>query len=200
VLYINRRGSGGYGEELAQAVIADWGGCDLRDQMAALDAVIAAADPPIDPARLAITGSSYGGFMTCWTIGQTDRFAVAVAGACISNFESFFGTSDIGASWGRREFGGPPWERSDYYRQRSPVTHLHKATTPLLLYHGEDDLRCPIEQSEQVFSALNALGRTVELIRLPGESHGALAGSPVHRIEGRKAVLEWLDRYLGAGR
>jgi dipeptidyl aminopeptidase/acylaminoacyl peptidase len=197
VLYVNPRGSGGYGEAFAGQVVADWGGGDFADQLAALDAVLAGDDPRIDAKRLAIAGSSYGGFMTCWAVGQTDRFAAAVSGACISNLTSFFGTSDIGATWAMREFGGPPHERLDWYLAHSPIRHVDKVTTPLLLYHGEDDLRCPIEQSEQMFSALHQLGKTVELLRLPGEAHAALsAGSPSHRLDGRRAILEWLARYL----
>ncbi len=196
VLYGNPRGSGGYGEAFARAVCADWGGEDFQDLLALVDAVVERGDPPLDPARLGITGSSYGGFLTCWAITQTDRFAAAVSGACISNLVSFFGTSDIGASWGVREFGGTPWERLDWYLARSPLTHAPRVRTPLLLYHGEADLRCPIEQSEQMFTALHYLGQTVALLRIPGESHAALGGTPLHRIEARRAILEWFARYL----
>jgi dipeptidyl aminopeptidase/acylaminoacyl peptidase len=198
VLYVNPRGSGGYGEGFASRVVEDWGGGDFEDLIAFVDHAIARGDPPIDPARLAITGGSYGGFMTCWALTQTERFAVGVAGASISNLVSFFGTSDIGASWGVHELGGLPHERRDLYRERSPINHVERVRTPLLLYHGEADLRCPIEQSEQMFSALHRLGQTVELLRIPGEAHGALgAGSPVHRIEGRRVIQDWLGRYLG---
>ena len=199
VLYVNPRGSGGREEGFARAVCADWGGKDFEDLMAMLDHVIARGDPPIDENRLGITGSSYGGFMTCQAITRTDRFAVAVAGACISNLVSFFGTSDIGASWGVAEFGGTPSERLDWYLERSPVLHADRVRTPLLLYHGEADLRCPIEQSEQMFTALHRLGKTVELLRVPTESHGVLNGSPAHRIGARQAIVEWLGRFLGQG-
>jgi len=130
-------------------------------------------------------------------VTQTDRFAVAVSGACISNLTSFFGTSDLGATWGAEEFGGAPWERPEWYAAHSPLTHVTRVKTPLLLYHGDADLRCPIEQSEQMFSALHRLGRTVEFLRVPGEAHGTLNGTPVHRIEGRRAILDWFARYLG---
>src|SRR5439155_4844664 len=154
ILYVNPRGSGGKTEAFARAVIADWGGEDYQDLMAALDQVIERAEPAIDPARLGITGGSYGGFMSCWAITQTDRFKAAVSGACISNLVSFFGTSDIGASWGAREFGGTPYEQRDWYLAHSPLTHAPRVRAPLLLYHGEADLRCPVEQSEQMFTAL----------------------------------------------
>lgn len=197
VLTANPRGSGGYDEDFAFAVCQDWGGADFHDLMAVLDAVIARADPPIDSARLGITGGSYGGYLTTWAVGQTDRFAAAVAGACISNLISFFGTSDIGATWGQREFGGSPFERGEWYRARSPLMGAPRVQTPLLLYHGEADLRCPIEQSEQFFTALHHLGKTVEFLRVPEESHGVLSGSPAHQRAVRAAILEWFARYLG---
>jgi dipeptidyl aminopeptidase/acylaminoacyl peptidase len=134
--------------------------------------------------------------MSCWAITQTDRFAVAVSGSCISNLASFFGTSDVGGNWGAHEFGGAPWERPAWYRERSPLTHVQQVKTPLFLYHGDADLRCPIEQSEQIFTALLRLGQTVELLRVPGETHGVLSGTPVHRIVAREAILDWFRRYL----
>ena len=195
VLYGNPRGSGGYSEAFAGAVCRDWGGEDFQDLLALLDRTIA-SDPTIDSTRQGIVGHSYGGFMTCWAVGQTDRFAAAVSGACISNLVSFYGTSDIGASWGRREFGGTPYERSDWYTARSPLTYAPRVKTPLLLYHGEADLRCPVEQSEQMFTALHQLGKTVEFVRVPGEPHGVLSGSPAHRRAVREAILGWFGRYL----
>jgi dipeptidyl aminopeptidase/acylaminoacyl peptidase len=199
VLYVNPRGSGGYGEQFAQAVCLDWGGEDYADLLAMVDDVLA-SEPALDPNRVGIVGSSYGGFMSCWAVTQTNRFAAAVAGACISNLVSFFGTSDIGASWGLREFGGTPYERAEWYTARSPITHAPQVQTPLFLYHGESDLRCPIEQSEQMFSALRRLGKTVELLRVPNESHGVLSGSPAHRIVVRQAILDWFKRYLDQDR
>jgi dipeptidyl aminopeptidase/acylaminoacyl peptidase len=196
VLYLNPRGSGGYGEDFARAVLQDWGGEDFQDLLAFLDYALARNDPPIDPVRLAITGGSYGGFMTCWAVTQTDRFKVAVSGACIANLVSFFGTSDIGASWGEREFGGTPFDRAEWYLSHSPLTHAPRVQTPLLLYHGEADLRCPIEQSEQMFSALHRFGKTVELLRVPTENHGVLSGTPAHRLSVRQAILDWFEKYL----
>jgi dipeptidyl aminopeptidase/acylaminoacyl peptidase len=200
VMAVNPRGSGSYDEGFARSVVGDWGGADFGDLMAALDAVIEAADPAIDPGRLAIAGGSYGGFMSCWAVTQTDRFAVALAGAAVTNLESEYGTADIGPSWLRDEQGGTPFQREAAYRARSPIRFVDRVRTPVLLYHGDADLRCPIEQSEQFFTALTALGQDVELIRVPGEGH-VLPGdaSPVHRRAVREAILEWLGRYLGQG-
>ncbi len=198
VLAVNPRGSGSYDEAFARAVVADWGGEDFGDLMAMLDDVIATADPPIDTQRLVIAGGSYGGFMSCWAITQTDRFAVALAGASITNLETEYGTSDIGPSWLRDEHGGPPSEREQAYRDRSPIRFVDRVRTPVLLYHGEADMRCPIEQSEQFFTALTAAGRDVELVRVPTEGHVLPShASPVHRCVVRELILEWLDRYAG---
>ncbi len=198
VLAVNPRGSGSYDEAFARAVVGDWGGEDYEDLMAALDAVIAAGDPAIDPSRLAIGGGSYGGFMTCWAVTRTDQFRVGLAGASITNLETEYGTADIGPSWLAAEQTGTPWEREELYRARSPIRFADRVRTPLLLYHGEADLRCPIEQSEQFFTALTAYGRDVELMRVPGEGH-VLPGdaSPVHRRAVREAILEWLARHVG---
>ena len=198
VLAVNPRGSGSYDEAFARAVVGDWGGEDFADLLAALDAVLEAADPAIDPTRLAIAGGSYGGFMSCWAITQTQRFAVALAGASITNLETEYGTADIGPSWLRAEQQGSPREREAAYRARSPIRFVDRVRTPVLLYHGEADMRCPIEQSEQFFTALIELAREVELVRVPAEGH-VLPGdaSPVHRRAVREVILEWLDRYVG---
>jgi dipeptidyl aminopeptidase/acylaminoacyl peptidase len=136
--------------------------------------------------------------MTCWAITQTDRFAAAVAGAPVTNLLSSFGTGDLGATWGVREQGGEPTERIEWYLSRSPVMQVGRVSTPLLLYHGDADLTVPITQAEEMFTALLRRGKSVELIRIPGESHGALSGTPAHRLLVRQAILEWFGKYLGA--
>jgi dipeptidyl aminopeptidase/acylaminoacyl peptidase len=197
VLQVNPRGSGSYGEAFARAVIRDWGGADWEDIVAVLDSVLADEAAGIDPARTALTGGSYGGFMTCWAITQTDRFAVALAGAPLTNLESMYGTADIGPSWFADEIGGTPLDAYDRFRSRSALPLAARVRTPLLLYHGEADLRVPIEQSEQFFTALTALGHDVELLRVPAEGHVLPSdASPVHRRIVRETILEWLDRYL----
>jgi dipeptidyl aminopeptidase/acylaminoacyl peptidase len=136
--------------------------------------------------------------MSCLAITRTDRFATAIAGAALTNIESEYGTADIGPTWLRAEFGGTPMERPGAYRDRSALAFVDRVRTPLLLYHGEADLRVPIEQSEQFFTALTALGCDVELIRVPGEGHVLPSdATPVHRRVLREAIVEWLDRYLG---
>ena len=197
VLGVNPRGSGSYGESFARAVVGDWGGADYEDILAVLDEALATRTH-LDPKRVAITGGSYGGFMSCWAITQTDRFVLAVAGAPITNLESEYGTADIGPSWFENEHQGTPWTARERFVARSAIQFVDRVRTPLFLYHGEADLRCPIEQSEQFFTALTTLGREVEFLRVPGEGHVLPSdASPVHRRIVREAILEWFERYLG---
>jgi acylaminoacyl-peptidase len=194
-LYINPRGSSGYGLEFMQAVHGDWGGKDFHDLMNGVDAVLSRGE--IDEQRMAITGGSYGGFMTNWTVGHTDRFRCGVAINALSNLVSFWGTSDIGPLWTRDQIGGEVWEMPDVYARLSPLTYVREIRTPLLLLHAENDYRVPIEQSEQMFSALEVLGQEVELIRIPDASHGLAAASHArHRIARWELAKEWFDRYF----
>lgn len=194
-LYINPRGSKGYGLSFTQA--ADWGEDDFLDLMAGVDAVIARS--LADPKRLGVTGISYGGFMTNWVIGHTERFAAAVSVNGLSNFASFSGTSDVGMLWFGTHYGHfwASEEAAEFYRFHSPITYTEHIATPLLLLQSENDYRCPIEQGEQLFSALRARHQTVELIRFPNASH-AIAGtaSPLHRYFQWKLALDWFEAYV----
>ncbi len=194
-LYINPRGSKGYGLSFTQA--ADWGEDDFLDLMAGVDAVIASGQA--DPNRLGITGISYGGFMTNWTIGHTERFAAGVSVNGLSNFASFSGTSDVGMLWFGTHYGHfwASEEAAEFYRFHSPITYAERISTPLLLLQSENDYRCPIEQGEQMFSALRARHQPVELIRFPNASH-AIAGtaSPHHRYFQWKLTLDWFETYV----
>jgi dipeptidyl aminopeptidase/acylaminoacyl peptidase len=199
VIYTNPRGSQGYGEAFSRAVVGDWGGVDYADLMAGVDEALRRY-PYIDPARLGVLGASYGGYMTNWILGHTDRFKAACSENGISNVATQVGTSDIGSIWTISEQGGvPPWEDSSRYVERSPITYAKAIRTPLLLIHSENDLRCPIEQSEQLFVALKRLGREVVLARFPEASHGLGAlGRPRHRLERWRIVLDWFGKHLGA--
>lgn len=194
-LYVNPRGSKGYGLDFAQA--ADWGEKDFLDLMAAIDAVLATGQA--DPQRLGITGISYGGFMTNWALGHTDRFAAAVSVNGVSNLISMYGTSDVGALWLGAQYGRL-WKSEEawaWYRAHSPITYVENFSTPLLLLQSENDYRCPIEQGEQLFAALCARRQTVELIRFPNASHAiAMTASPHHRYFQWKLTLDWFDTYL----
>jgi dipeptidyl aminopeptidase/acylaminoacyl peptidase len=195
VLLINPRGSTGYGEKFTMACVDDWGGKDFGDLMAGVDWAVAEAGA--DPARLFVTGYSYGGFMTSWVVGHTDRFKAAVCGAPVSNFVSFYGESDIGPTFGVAEHGGKPWERWQAFHDGSPLTHIPNCTTPFLLLHWEGDLRCPISQSELLFAALKQLGREVEFVRYPGGFHTYVTHAPSQRVDATRRTSDWFDAHGG---
>jgi dipeptidyl aminopeptidase/acylaminoacyl peptidase len=200
LVYTNPRGSQGYGEAFSRAVVGDWGGGDFADIIAGLDEALHRF-PFIDADRLGIMGISYGGYMTNWAIAHTNRFKAACAEGAISNIQTQFGTSDIGHIWNVSESGGSlPWERPAWYVEHSPLTHVTRIETPLLLVHAEQDLRCPIEQAEQMFVALKKLGRDVTFVRFPDESHTfSVTGTPRHRLERYRLILEWFAKRLMSG-
>jgi dipeptidyl aminopeptidase/acylaminoacyl peptidase len=176
----------------------DWGDTDFYDQMAGVDLLVERGD--VDPNRLGVTGISYGGFMTNWIVGHTERFRAAVSVNGVSNLMSLFGTSDICAPWFMRELEGPFWdtpEQWDRYRHHSPICYVGKVTTPMLFIQGENDYRCPIEQGEQMLTALRIQGKTAEMIRVPGASHAIADSSlPHQRYFHWKVELDWFDTYL----
>ena len=150
-----------------------------------------------DPERLGVAGGSYGGFMTNWIVGHTDRFIAAVSMRGLSNFISFYGTSDIGTYFSERELLGTPHEQLERYLRMSPLTYADRVHTPLLILHGDQDLRCPLEQAEQFFVVLRRLGRTVELLRFPEEGHNlSRSGRPDRRLLRLERILAWFDRWL----
>ena len=196
VFYINPRGSDGYGEVFRKAVVRDWGGKDYVDLMTALDQLIERTGF-VDKSRLGVGGGSYGGFMTNWIIGQTDRFGAAVAMRSLSNLVSEYSQHDI-VLWGQLELGPPPWPNMDELWQKSPIRYVNNVKTPLLLTCGEMDLRCAISQSEEMFGALRLLGKTVEMVRFPGETHDlSRNGRPDRREERLRRIAGWYERFLG---
>jgi len=195
VLYTNPHGSQGYGQEFVAATHHDWGGKDYRDLIKAVDHALSLGT--IDESRLGVAGGSFGGYMTNWMIGHTDKFAAAVAMRSTSNRYSMFGTKDFGYRDGSFEFDGSPWENPDHYLERSPITYVENIHTPLLLIHSTEDHRCPLEQAEQMYTALKWLRREVQLVTFPGESHGlSRAGQPRHRVERLDRIADWFDRHL----
>ncbi|HET9016991.1 MAG TPA: S9 family peptidase [Thermomicrobiaceae bacterium] len=195
VLFINPRATQGYGEEFATANLGDWGGADWKEQEQALDLAIARGG--VDPDRLAVTGLSYGGYMTDWIVTQTDRYRAAVSENGICNLVSFYGTADIGWYWLTGEWGPSFWDHLDYYMAHSPISHVTRARTPTLLLQSETDWRCPIEQGEQFYVALADQGVPTKMVRFPGESHVNLRiGKPRSRLVRREETLRWFERYL----
>lgn len=196
VVYTNPRGSTGYGQAFVSAAMGDWGGIDYQDVMAGVDAACARFGW-VDRNRLGVTGGSYGGYLVNWTLTQTDRFVTAITQRSTCNRHNLFGTSDLVWSYSEWEFRGLPWESTDFYYDRSPITYVDRVTTPVLIMHSENDLRCPVEQSEQWFTALKRLGKTAEFVRFPGESHSlSRTGRPDRRLARLNTVLNWFGKSL----
>lgn len=196
VLYTNPRGSHGYGQKFVDACRGDYGGKDYEDIMEALDQAIARYDF-VDQERLGVTGGSYGGFMTNWIVGHTNRFKGAVTQRSISNWFSFYGVSDIGYYFTEYQICAKPWEDPEKLWKHSPLAYVNEVQTPLLILHGEDDLRCPIEQAEQLYVALKRLGKTTQLVRFPGANHDlSRNGHPELRVERLNRIAGWMKQYV----
>src|SRR5258708_13457558 len=196
VLYVNPRGSAGYGERFRREVVRDWGGKDYQDLMSSLDQLIERTGY-IDTNRLGVGGGSYGGYMTNGITGHTNRLSAAVAMRSISNLVSEYSQHDI-VLWGTLQLGPPPWPDLDELWRRSPIRYVQNVRTPLLLTAGEMDLRCAMSQSEELFGALRLLGKTVELVRFPEESHDlSRNGRPDRRVERLRRIAAWDHRFLG---
>ncbi len=195
VYFTNPRGGRGYGEEHARAIWGDWGDKDYADLMAWAD--YAAQLPYIDSERMGVTGGSYGGYMSVWIIGHTERFKAAVTQRCVSNFVSMWGSSDYNWSFQKELNDKAPFEDLKYYWDHSPIAYIGNAKTPTLVIHSENDLRCPIEQGEQVFVALKRLGVDTAFVRFPDEFHGlSRSGRTDRRIYRLEQIRGWFDRYL----
>ncbi len=195
VIFTNPRGSQGYGEEFCAGIEEEWGVNDYADLMAGVDEALRRL-PWIDPDRLGVAGGSYGGYMTSWIIGHTDRFRAACSMRAVNNCHSFFGTSDTGYQWDLI-WHGTPWENWENLIRQSPITYVGNVKTPTLVIHSENDYRCLIEQGEQLFIALKKLGVETEFLRYPGESHGlSREGQPWHRVHRLKSIVDWFARHL----
>jgi dipeptidyl aminopeptidase/acylaminoacyl peptidase len=148
-----------------------------------------------------VQGGSYGGFMTSWIVGHTDRFKAACSERAVNNVYTLFGTSDIGSTFSETQAGVQPWEDMDWFVRHSPLTYANSMHTPLLILHSENDLRCPIEQAEELFVVLKKLRREVLFVRFPQENHEmSRSGKPRHRRERFGFILDWLNKYLQPGK
>lgn len=191
----NPRGSDGYGEEWVSCIAGALGDKDWEDVQALTDHL--AALDTVDETRLGIGGGSYGGFMTSWAIGHTDRYKAALVERAVTNWETMAGTSDIG-SWFMGMLLFADWHHGlDKLRELSPMTYADKIRTPTLVVHSEEDWRCPIEQAEQLFSVLRRNGVDATFARFPGENHElSRSGSPKHRVERLRLVHDFYARHL----
>ena len=191
ILRPNPRGSSGYGTEFRRANIKDWGGMDYEDLMTGVDHVIAMG--VADPNRLGVMGWSYGGYMTSMIITKTKRFKAASSGAPVTNLMSFNGTADI-PSFIPDYFGGEFWEAPDVYAKHSAMFNIKGVTTPTLIQHGEADVRVPIEQGYQLYTALKKQGVPTRMIILPRQPHGP--NEPKMQMAAMQSNLDWFDKYL----
>jgi dipeptidyl aminopeptidase/acylaminoacyl peptidase len=195
VFYSNPRGSKGYGRDHCAAIRGAWGTADWTDIQAVTEYI--KQQPFVDPDRVGIMGGSYGGYMTNWAIGHSRAYRAAITDRCVSNLVSMGGTSDYVIE-PDGYFPGNSWDRPEPRWEQSPLKYLGKAKTPTLIIHSEGDLRCNIEQSEQVFAALKLLNVPTRFVRYPAStSHGLSRGGPpdlrLHRLH---QILEWWKRYL----
>ncbi|HET7353202.1 MAG TPA: S9 family peptidase, partial [Gaiellaceae bacterium] len=197
VLFSNPRGGSGYSEAWGRAIRGSggdagpgWGTVDYEDLMGVVDTALERF-PFLDAERLGVLGGSYGGYMTSWIVGHTKRFRAALSERAVNHLISAFGSSDVFWIF-ERQFGGPMWEHVDEWLRMSPATYAREIETPLLIVHSENDLRCNVEQGEHLFTLLRLLGKDVEMLRFPSESHElSRSGSPVHRVQRFDAILEW---------
>jgi dipeptidyl aminopeptidase/acylaminoacyl peptidase len=192
VLYLNPRGSSGYGQRFSDGTLRDWGGGDYRDLMAGVDEALRRYSW-IDSDRLGVMGGSYGGYMTNWIIGQTGRFKAAVSLASVSNLISFYATS-LYQDLIHAEFGGMPWDNYELLWERSPLKYARAVHTPTLFIHGENDNDVHITQAEEMYMALRRRGVPTVFARYPREGHGFT--EPLHRADQLRRTIAWFDLYL----
>ncbi len=195
VIFGNPRGSSSYGFTFKTAMLGAYGSVDADDVMAIAETGVKKLGRAKAPLHL--TGGSYGGFMTNWLVGQTDRFRSAVTQRSISNWTSMYGTSDIGPWFVEKQVGGVSWGAVDKLWNQSPIKYAENITTPLLIVHSEEDYRCPIEQGEQLFSVLRRIGKAeTEFFRVPGEGHElSRSGRPDRRIARLEAIIGWFEAH-----
>jgi dipeptidyl aminopeptidase/acylaminoacyl peptidase len=205
VLFSNPRGGSGHSEAWGRAIRGPiggagpgWGSVDYEDVMGVVDTALERFDF-VDPERLGVLGGSYGGYLTSWVVGHTNRFKAALSERAVNQLISAFGSSDLFWVF-ERQFGGSMYDHTDEWLRMSPTTYAREIETPLLIVHSENDLRCNVEQAEHLFTLLRLQGKEVELLRFPAESHElSRSGSPLHRVQRFDAILEWFGRYLAPG-
>jgi dipeptidyl aminopeptidase/acylaminoacyl peptidase len=200
VVYANPRGSVGYGYDWAEALDGDWGNAMFTDEMAVMDDVV--KRPDVDPARAYVSGGSYGGYATLWVVSHTNRFRAAVAERAVSNVFTETLSADFAAplafegAAGTPHAWGPPLQAYQTLWEQSPLAHVADVHTPLMLLHSDADTRTPIAETLQEYEALKVLGRTVELVQFPRETHDLnRTGEPIHRVERLHLIAGWLARF-----
>jgi dipeptidyl aminopeptidase/acylaminoacyl peptidase len=196
VVYSNPRGSTGYGRAFQTAAVGNWGVEDSRDVLSAVDHVV--KQGYVDSRRMGVMGGSYGGFMTTWLLGTTDRFAAGVASCAATDEPMFYYSADM-QLWSEQEIGGPPWEKWEDYRRMSSSSHAHKIRAPLLLLHAEDDWRVPISHSEIIYTTLKRMGVESVFVRYPSGGHGFESSAPRFICDGLNRRIDWFGKHLKQG-
>ena len=197
VVFSDPRGSTGFGYPYQEALARNWGDAMFGDVQAVMDAVV--RRPEVDPTRLGVLGGSYGGYATLWIVSHTDRYKTAIAERAVSDLQSEVLAADFASENGLGGFytWGKPWAAGNLMAAQSPLTYVENVHTPLMLLHGDEDTRTPIDQTLQEFTALKIFGRTVTYVAVPGENHDlSRTGSPIHRIERLNLMAGWLKTYL----
>lgn len=192
VVFINPRGSTGYGQRFSDGTYQAWGGGDYKDLMAGMDGALAKYNF-LDSTRMGVTGGSYGGFMTNWVVTQTNRYKAAITVASVSNLISFYGNS-LYQDLIETEFNGMPWDNYSLLWNFSPMAHIKNVKTPTLLLHGENDIDVPITQAEEFYIGLRKLGVPTRFVRYPNEGHGVQ--QPQHREHYNQEMLNWFYQYV----
>lgn len=199
IVFSDPAGSTGHGYDFEESLESNYGDAMFQDVQAVMDAAV--ARPDVDATRLGVLGGSYGGYATLWVISHTDRYKAAVAERVVSSLQSenlgadFAGKGGLGGGY---YTWGPPWDpASTNYAKFSPLTYVESVRTPLLILHSDLDTRTPLDQTLQEYTALKILGRTVEYVAVPGETHDlSRTGSPIHRVERLRLIADWLGKYL----
>ena len=194
VIMLNPRGGQGYGQDFVKAILGDYGNEDYQDLMLGLDFVLT-EHPEINKNDVYVAGGSYGGFMTNWIVGHTNRFKAAVTQRSISNWISFYGTSDIGPFFVNYQLEKELTDTEELWKL-SPLAYAENAKTPLLILHGEEDLRCPQEQGEQMYVAMKKNNVPTKMVVFPKSSHGlSRQGLPNLRLDRMNQIVEWFKTY-----
>ncbi|WP_445520563.1 serine hydrolase [Streptomyces sp. NEAU-174] len=197
VLLLNPRGSDGYGAAFYNGAIGAWGEADAKDFLEPVDTLV--AEGIADGARLAVSGYSYGGYMTCYLTSRDGRFKAAVPGGMVGDLTSMVGTADGGQYLSTYELRGRPWETPERFAAMSPLARVGQVTTPTLILHGTEDRACPVGQAQQWHTALRERGVPARLVLYPGGTHlFILEGQPSHRIDYGRRLVDWVEQYAGS--
>jgi dipeptidyl aminopeptidase/acylaminoacyl peptidase len=186
VVLPNPRGSTSYGQAFASGCTGDWGGADAQDILACCDDLIERGIA--DPGRMFVSGGSYGGFMTSWLVGHSDRFRAATAMAAVVDQTSMALTTEI-PDFALFSMGGDPWQRRAEYELRSPLSSLPNVKTPVLVVHWEGDIRVPVSQGDELYTGLRLLGRKAEMVRYPGGFH--TVRTPSQAVDMTRRIMVW---------